>query len=236
MNDVIVALPKGIRHSGLVNELAALNWRVHGATSKMQLELLTEQKQAKLLILSEDFCGSATRALIKRLQKNHAALRILLWCEQINHALDYKINEPSISGYLLNEAPIEEVHHSCKLVSMGQSYTPALLRSVAKRYQGPLVKHPLLLSLSRREQQIFQLVCTGLTVANIAERLFISRKTVNTFRYRLYRKLQVDNDVQLTHLAYKYGLLSHDIHNNPLHRVALAPAPAANATDIEYVA
>lgn len=228
MSDVIVALPRGIRQAGLEKELSLLQWQVHSANSRNQLEKLVEQKTAKIMVLAEDFCGSGTRALIKKLQKSHPALRIMLWCEKINHALDYKMNEPSISGYLLNEAAIEEVNHGCKLIQLGQSYTPPVLRNIAKRYQGPLLKHPLLSALSRREQQIFQLVCTGLTVASIAARLFISRKTVNTFRYRLYRKLQVDNDVQLTHLAYKYGLLNHDIHNNPLHQLGSQPSSAAN--------
>lgn len=218
MSDVIVALPKGIRHTGVVKELGELRWCVHVAQNRNALESLVVKRAANILILSEEFVGAATRALIKKLHKLNPGLRIMLWCDKLNHALDYKFNEPAISGYLLNEASIDEVNHGCRVVSLGQSYTPNILRQMAKRYQAPLLKHPLLSSLSRREQQIFQLISTGLTVSSISERLYISRKTVNTFRYRLYRKLEVENDVQITHLAYKYGLINHDISNNPIHQ------------------
>ncbi|RUO22432.1 hypothetical protein CWE08_04440 [Aliidiomarina iranensis] len=231
MSDVIVALPKGIRHTGVVNELGVLRWRVHVAENRNSLEGMVSKRAANLLVLSEEFVGSATRGLIKKLHKLNPALRIMLWCDKLNHALDYKFNEPAVSGYLLNEASIDEVNHGCRVVSLGQSYTPTVLRQMAKRYQGPMVKHPLLSSLSRREQQIFQLISTGLTVSTISERLYISRKTVNTFRYRLYRKLNVENDVQITHLAYKYGLISHEINNNPIHQVYSSSANERSAND-----
>ncbi len=41
----------------------------------------------------------------------------------------------------------------------------------------------------------------------IAEQLFVSVKTVNTYRYRIFDKLGVDTDVKLTHLAMRHGLI-----------------------------
>ena len=43
-----------------------------------------------------------------------------------------------------------------------------------------------------------------------AKKLCLSPKTVNTYRYRLYEKLGVHNDVELTHLALRYGLLEEE--------------------------
>ena len=47
----------------------------------------------------------------------------------------------------------------------------------------------------------------GHTIREIAETLSITEKTVNTYRYRLYQKLHVKNDVELTLLAIRHGLL-----------------------------
>ena len=44
-------------------------------------------------------------------------------------------------------------------------------------------------------------------VAQISEALFLSPKTVNSYRYRIFEKLSVDNDVALTHLALRFGLI-----------------------------
>jgi two-component system invasion response regulator UvrY len=65
-------------------------------------------------------------------------------------------------------------------------------------------------SLSKREIQIMMLLTNGKSTQAIAESLNISIKTVFTHRYRIYEKLDVDNDVELTHLALRYGILEHD--------------------------
>jgi two-component system invasion response regulator UvrY len=54
------------------------------------------------------------------------------------------------------------------------------------------------------------LLTNGKSTQAIAESLNISIKTVFTHRYRIYEKLDVDNDVELTHLALRYGILEHD--------------------------
>jgi DNA-binding CsgD family transcriptional regulator len=41
----------------------------------------------------------------------------------------------------------------------------------------------------------------------IADQLFVSVKTINTYRYRIYEKVGVDSDVKLTHLAIRHGLI-----------------------------
>lgn len=62
-------------------------------------------------------------------------------------------------------------------------------------------------SLSRRELQVMLMLVQGHNVQHIADALKISTKTVFTHRYRIYAKLGVDNDVALTHLAYRYGVV-----------------------------
>jgi two-component system invasion response regulator UvrY len=49
------------------------------------------------------------------------------------------------------------------------------------------------------------LILQGKTIPEMAEMLAVSDKTVNTFRYRLYSKLNIKNDVELTRLAVKFG-------------------------------
>ena len=46
-----------------------------------------------------------------------------------------------------------------------------------------------------------------LSYQEIADKLFVSVKTVNTYRYRIFEKLNIDSDVKLTHLAMRYGLI-----------------------------
>lgn len=61
--------------------------------------------------------------------------------------------------------------------------------------------------LSQRETQVVNLILQGKSIKEMADELVISDKTVNTYRYRLYEKLKVKNDVELTRLAVKFNLL-----------------------------
>lgn len=61
--------------------------------------------------------------------------------------------------------------------------------------------------LSQREVQVMMLVTAGRKLQEISDTLCLSPKTVSTYRYRLYEKLGVSNDVELTRLAIRHGLI-----------------------------
>lgn len=61
--------------------------------------------------------------------------------------------------------------------------------------------------LTGREMQVCTLMLDGQKPTDIATRLFITAKTVHTFRYRIYEKLGVTGDVELTRLAASHGLI-----------------------------
>ena len=61
--------------------------------------------------------------------------------------------------------------------------------------------------LTQREMQIWLMVAQGQNQQDIADSLCLSSKTVSTYRYRLYEKLNVQNDVELAHLAIRHGIL-----------------------------
>jgi len=62
-------------------------------------------------------------------------------------------------------------------------------------------------SLSQRELQVMLMVTQGIKVQDIANKLHLSPKTISTYRYRLFEKLNVNTDVELTHLAMRYSMM-----------------------------
>ena len=62
-------------------------------------------------------------------------------------------------------------------------------------------------ALSAREMQVMMMITSGQGTQQISDALFLSPKTVSTYRHRLYEKLDVSNDVELTHLAIRHGLI-----------------------------
>jgi DNA-binding NarL/FixJ family response regulator len=61
--------------------------------------------------------------------------------------------------------------------------------------------------LSEREMQITLMIVGCQKVAEISEKLFLSPKTVNSYRYRIFENLEIDSDVELTLLAMRHGLV-----------------------------
>ena len=61
--------------------------------------------------------------------------------------------------------------------------------------------------LSDRELQIMMMITQGQKVNDIAEQLNVSAKTVNSYRYRMFEKLAISGDVELTHMALRHGMI-----------------------------
>lgn len=113
-------------------------------------------------------------------------------------------------GYLPKGGRAEEVLAAVRSVYKGHPYiSPQIAGDLALASLPGGRKAPLE-CLSPREMQVMMMLTRGQSTQAIAETLNISTKTVFTHRYRIYDKLGVDNDVALTHLAMRYGMLEGD--------------------------
>ncbi|MEK9712022.1 MAG: UvrY/SirA/GacA family response regulator transcription factor [Thalassolituus sp.] len=113
------------------------------------------------------------------------------------------------SGYLTKGAHFDEMLRAIIKVNSGQKYiSPDIAQKMALRPFQEDSASPFD-DLSERELQISIMVAKGQPVKTISEALFLSPKTVNSYRYRIFEKLGIDkNDVQLTHLALRHGLIN----------------------------
>ncbi|ONG38784.1 two-component system response regulator UvrY [Alkanindiges hydrocarboniclasticus] len=110
-------------------------------------------------------------------------------------------------GYITKGAPLSEMVRAIKKVMQGGKYFSAdIAEQIASSYLSDQQQSPFDL-LSEREMQVAMMVVNCISAQEIADRLFVSVKTVNTYRYRIFEKLDVDSDVKLTHLAIRYGLI-----------------------------
>jgi DNA-binding NarL/FixJ family response regulator len=115
------------------------------------------------------------------------------------------------SGYVLKEAPIREVALAVRAVAAGGRYLSAPI-SEADLEQYQLTTRPAALdpyeTLSQREREVFKLAAEGLTSAEIGERLSIGKRTVETHRANLSRKLGLKSHADLVRLAVRRGLVA----------------------------
>jgi DNA-binding NarL/FixJ family response regulator len=108
----------------------------------------------------------------------------------------------------LNKATVpEELVRAIRQVARGEHYmneatSTILLESI--RHPGTALPHEL---LSERETQVMLSIASGKTLSEIADELYISVKTVSTYRSRLLEKMNLKNNAQLTQYVYKHKLM-----------------------------
>ncbi len=108
-------------------------------------------------------------------------------------------------GFISKGSPVEEMIGAIRTVYHGKRY---LCSEVANNlaFQGlPGANDSPFGKLSQRESEVTHLILQGKSIKEMADMLVLSDKTINTYRYRLYEKLKIKNDVELTRLAVKFN-------------------------------
>jgi DNA-binding NarL/FixJ family response regulator len=113
-------------------------------------------------------------------------------------------------GYVVKRSAAKEVVDAIRAVHAGQRYlSPRVADVVLEDYTDERQDDPLA-RLSAREREVLQLLAEGRTGAQIAERLSLSQKTVETYRARLVEKLGIRDLAGLVRFAIQKGLVSLD--------------------------
>ena len=114
-------------------------------------------------------------------------------------------------GYLLKDSAGAEVVDAIRVVHAGRRYLSQKIAStVVDDYISERHRASPLDSLSPRERQILQLVAEGKSSAEAAAMLFLSPKTVDTYRSRMMQKLDIDDLPKLVKFAIQHGVTQLD--------------------------
>jgi len=138
------------------------------------------------------------------------ATRVVMLSMQSSSESILRSLKAGASGYLLKESAGRELINAIYTVNSGQRY---LSTKVSDQMVGAYLEqtqgiHDPLSVLSQREREVLQLVVEGQTSAEIAKKLFLSVKTIETYRSRLMQKLGIKNIPSLIKFAIQHGLTS----------------------------
>lgn len=111
-------------------------------------------------------------------------------------------------GYLSKGCPADELFKAVHDVAKGRYYISSdVARKLALGRIATQDETSPLKLLSPREMQVLLMIVQGQGNQQISEALFLSPKTISTYRHRLFEKLDVANDVELTHFAIRHNLV-----------------------------
>lgn len=112
------------------------------------------------------------------------------------------------AGYMTKGAGLEEMVQAIRQVFAGQRYiSPQIAQQLALKSFQPQQHDSPFDSLSEREIQIALMIANCHKVQSISDKLCLSPKTVNTYRYRIFEKLSITSDVELALLAVRHGMV-----------------------------
>ncbi|MGO4158878.1 response regulator [Cupriavidus sp. YAF13] len=145
--------------------------------------------------------------VLKLLRQRHPELPVLILSTYPEEQYAINLIRAGASGYLTKESAPDDLVKAIRTVAQGRRYVSA---NVADLLIGGLDKptnQPLHQTLSKREFQIFCKLSRGQSVSVIAEELFLSVKTVSTYRSRILEKMGMKTNADLTYYAIKNGLV-----------------------------
>ena len=143
----------------------------------------------------------------RKLLRSHQDMKVLAVTACEEDPFPTWLLQAGAAGYLTKGAALEEMVQAIRMVFAGQRYiSPQVAQSLALKSFQPASDSPFD-TLSEREIQIALMIVGCQKVQIISDKLCLSPKTVNTYRYRIFEKLSVKSDVELALLAVRHGMV-----------------------------
>ena len=160
---------------------------------------------ADVVLMDVDMPGIGGIEARRRILQENPEVKIITLSVNNAGLIAPQLFKLGVSGFISKESPTDEIINAIRKVMAGDRYLSAdvadnlATQGLSGYHESPFSK------LSRRESEVVNLILEGKSIKEMSEMLILSDKTVNTYRYRLYDKLNIKNDVQLTRLAIKFG-------------------------------
>lgn len=175
-------------------------------------QLIEQHQRPDIVLMDLRMPGMGGLEATRVLAYRHPAIKVLALTGCTETPFPQRFLDSGALGFLTKDANIDEVLKAIRTVYRGKRYiSHAIAQELAiyavshRQATSPFVK------LSDRELQIALMVMDSVKTSQIARLLHVSPKTVNTYRYRLFEKLNIKNNMELAMLALRHGLLrTHD--------------------------
>jgi len=190
----------------LLQDVAGIKVVGEGSTGEEAIRLAKEL-MPDVVVMDVQMPGIGGLEATRKMIRHNPDIKILALTVCIDEPYPSRLLQAGAAGYLTKGSHPDEMVRAIRTLHSGQRYiSPEIAQQLAlKRFTKP-EESPLDI-LSERELQIMLMITSGQKVQEISEKLCLSPKTVNSYRYRIFEKLSINNDVELTLLAIRLGLV-----------------------------
>lgn len=170
---------------------------------------LARELQPDLILMDIDMPHMTGLAVAEVLQREMPRVKVLILSMHSNSDYVVRIIQSGARGFILKEAPAEELVRAIEMVNAGDAYfSPDVARVALNKFvqgAGNGAEPP---SLTSREREVLMLIADGLSNKEIACQLNVGVRTVETHRERIMRKLDIHSVAGLTKYAISTGLVT----------------------------
>jgi two-component system invasion response regulator UvrY len=177
------------------------------AASGEQAVAFCRQNSPDVVLMDIQMPGIGGLSATQKILRQCPEVRVLALSVSFEEPTPTRVMQSGAAGFLSKNAPSEEMIDAIRKVAQGERYLSVevaqrmAMSKIVSNNDNPFAE------LSDREMQIMRMITMGAKVADIAEQLNVSAKTVNSYRYRMFTKLDIDSDVALTHLALRHNMI-----------------------------
>lgn len=172
-----------------------------------ELSTLLRDHPCDVLLLDISMPGKNGIDTLRQLKRSRPDLPVLILSGYSEQQYAVSLLRAGASGYINKESASEQLVSAIRTVIKGGKYVSPNVAQVLVSDLSNDGEKPPHAALSKREFQIFYKLAAGASVSKIAEELFLSVKTVSTYRARILEKMQMTSNADLTYYAVKNNLI-----------------------------
>ncbi len=194
----------GIRR--LLGDAADIDVVGEAGSGEEALQLVRETSP-DVVLMDVNMPGIGGLEATRKLLRIAPDLRIIALTIHVEEPYPSRLMEAGAMGYITKGCDENEILDAIGAVMRGERYigTDIARQMALAGFDG--TRAGGFDKLSQREMQVMMMVTQGYKMQEISDTLCLSPKTISTYRYRLYEKLGVETDVELTHLAIRHGMI-----------------------------
>jgi two-component system, NarL family, nitrate/nitrite response regulator NarL len=167
------------------------------------------EQQPDIVLVDMQMPGMDGLALTEALKKDAPACKVLILSMQGQRDAVLRIIRAGARGYVLKDAPTEELVRAIETVQAGEAYFSGPVAKIAlNQYVNEADETKPVAKLSEREREVLALIAEGKSNKEIAMNLGIGVRTTETHRERIMRKLDIHSVAGLTKFAIANGISS----------------------------
>lgn len=168
-----------------------------GLTCVEDLKRTLPIRSYDMYILDLEFPDTDGFCIINEIRERKPDAHIVIYTMHEEPWVLAKLVNLDIDGVISKNVDAAELHNAVETIMAGNTYFNEAFLKLVQRHADPIPSNGNIFKLSAREQEVLSLLAEGLSTTEIAEKMFLSKNTIQTYRKRLMLKLNAKNVAEL---------------------------------------